>query len=181
MPGSEAVALLPLRFFGDPVLRQRARPVERVTDEHLALVRNLTETMRDAPGVGLAAPQVGVLERVFSWEVEDRSGAFINPVIEERSDELEEAEEGCLSVPGLYYPVLRSTAVRVSGLDGRGEPVVLEAEGLLARVFQHETDHLDGVLFIDHLPAELRREALATLRERMLGLAGTPPAGRASL
>ena len=162
---------LSIRLFGDPVLRQPARPVERVTRLHRKLARNMAETMRAAPGVGLAGPQVGVLERIFVWEVEDRSGTLINPVIEERSSELEEAEEGCLSIPGLLYPVVRSTAVRVSGLDVDGNATTLEAEGLLARVCQHEIDHLDGVLFIDHLPERLRREALGQLRAQLLGLA----------
>jgi peptide deformylase len=136
----------------------------------------MTETMRAAPGVGLAGPQVGVLERIFVWEVEDRSGTLINPVIEERSSELEEAEEGCLSLPGLLYPVVRSTAVRVSGIDAEGKPTTLDAEGLLARVCQHEIDHLDGVLFIDHLPERLRREALSLLRDQLLGLRAPPAA-----
>jgi peptide deformylase len=165
---------LAIRLFGDPVLRQPARPVERVTGVHKRLARNMTETMRAAPGVGLAGPQVGVLERIFVWEVEDRSGTLINPVIDQRSSELEEAEEGCLSIPGLLYPVVRSTAVRVSGLDAEGQPTTLDAEGLLARVFQHEIDHLDGVLFIDHLPERLRREALSLLRDQLLGLGGPP-------
>ena len=164
------MTVLGIRLFGDPVLRQRARPLERVTDVHRSLAANMLETMREAPGVGLAAPQVGVLERIFVWEVEDRSGALVNPVIEERAAELAEAEEGCLSIPGLYYPVVRPAAVRVSGLDTRGRPLTLDADGLLARVLQHEIDHLDGVLFIDHLPERLRKEALARLREEMLGL-----------
>ena len=171
------MAVLPIRVFGDPVLRQRARPVERVTHLHRALVRNMLETMRDAPGVGLAGPQVGVLERVFVWYVDERFGAVVNPVIESRSAERAEGEEGCLSVPGLLYPVERAAAVRVTGADDRGQPVVLDAEGLLARVCQHEIDHLDGVLFIDRLPDDLRQEALRTLREQMLGLTGaTVPA-----
>lgn len=136
----------------------------------------MTETMRAAPGVGLAGPQVGVLERIFVWEVEERSGTLINPVIDQRSSELVEAEEGCLSIPGLLYPVVRSTAVTVSGLDADGKPTTLDAEGLLARVCQHEIDHLDGVLFIDHLPELLRREALAQLRAQVLGLGGPPAA-----
>jgi peptide deformylase len=170
------VTELSIRVFGDPVLRQPARPVERVTRVHKRLARNMTETMRAAPGVGLAGPQVGVLERIFVWEVEERSGTLINPVIDQRSSELVEAEEGCLSIPGLLYPVVRSTAVTVSGLDADGKPTTLDAEGLLARVCQHEIDHLDGVLFIDHLPERLRREALAQLRAQVLGLGGPPAA-----
>jgi peptide deformylase len=172
------VTVVDIRLFGDPVLRQRARPVERVTDVHRTLARNMIETMRAAPGVGLAGPQVGVLERIFVWEVEERSGALVNPVIEERSAELAEAEEGCLSIPGLLYPVVRPAEVRVSGLDLEGRPETLTADGLLARICQHEIDHLDGVLFIDHLPERLRREALARLREQVLGLAPAEPATR---
>jgi peptide deformylase len=98
-------------------------------------------------------------------------------VIEERSAELVEAEEGCLSIPELYYPVVRAASVRVGGLDAEGESTAFEAEGLLARVCQHEIDHLDGVLFIDHLPEDLRREALERLREAMLGLQPAPRVG----
>ena len=169
------MAILPIRMFGDPVLRQKARPVERVSDLHRGLVRNMLATMRDAPGVGLAGPQVGVLERIFVWEVEERSGAVINPAIESRSDETVVDEEGCLSLPGLVAPVERSTAVRVTGLDETGSTVTLDAEGLLARVCQHEIDHLDGVLFIDRLSDELRAEALRTLRGQMLGWEDAPP------
>ena len=164
---------LGIRQFGDPVLRQRARPVERITDQHRALVRNMLETMRAAPGVGLAGPQVGVLERIFVWEVDDRSGAVINPVIERASKETVEMEEGCLSLPGPTCPVVRPAEVTVSGLDEHGRPFVLEADGLLARVCQHEVDHLDGILFVDRLPEDLRREALAVLRAQLLGL-GAP-------
>ena len=163
------MAILPIRLFGDPVLRQEARPVERVTELHRSLALSMLETMRAAPGVGLAGPQVGVLERVFVWEVDEASGAVFDPVIESRSAETEAGEEGCLSLPGLYYPVERSAAVRVTGYDESGAPVTLDAEGLLARVCQHEIDHLDGILFIDRLPEDLRAEALRTLRGQMLG------------
>lgn len=171
------MATLPIRTFGDPSLRERASEVEKVTDLHRRLIEDMTETMRAAPGVGLAAPQVGVLDRIFVWEIEDDHGAVVNPVITWRSEETEEAEEGCLSLPGLFYPVERSVAVRVQGLDRDGAPVTLEAEGFLARVCQHEVDHLNGVLFIDRLPEELRKEALRTLREQALGLPATPRAG----
>ena len=170
------MAILPIRTFGDPVLRQKARPVERVTELHRGLVRNMLATMREAPGVGLAGPQVGVLERIFVWEVDERWGAVIDPEIESRSDETVVDEEGCLSLPGLLAPVERSAAVRVTGLDENGSPVTLEAEGLLARVCQHEIDHLDGVLFIDRLPDDLRADALRTLRGQMLGWEDAPPA-----
>ena len=169
------MGMLPIRVFGDPVLRERAREVERVTDLHRRLVGDMTETMRAAPGVGLAAPQVGVMERVFVYEVEERAGAVINPVIVARSSDVVEDEEGCLSLPGLLYPVVRSSAVRVSGIDEEGRPVTLEGSGLLGRVFQHEIDHLDGILFVDRLPEELRKQAMRELTGRTLGLLNEPP------
>lgn len=168
------MAKLSIRTFGDPVLRQKATEVERVTDAHRRLVADMLETMREAPGVGLAGPQVGVLERVFVWEVDDEHGAVFNPVIVARSDESVESEEGCLSVPGLYYPVTRAESVTVSGIDADGDPVTLESDGLLARVCQHEIDHLDGVLFIDRVGEDLRKEALTILRDQALGLAPIP-------
>lgn len=164
------MARLPIRQFGDPVLRQEAKEVERVTEAHRRLVADMLETMREAPGVGLAGPQIGVMERVFVWEVEEEFGAVFNPVIVARSEERLEGEEGCLSLPGLYYPVERSERVTVEGIDENGDPVKLDAEALLARVCQHEIDHLDGVLFIDHLSEEFRKEALGILRDRALGL-----------
>ena len=168
------MAKLPIRLFGDPVLRQRARAVERVTDAHRRLVADMIETMREAPGVGLAGPQVGVVERVFVWEVGDEHGAVFNPVIIATSSDQVESEEGCLSLPGLYYPVTRPDRVVVEGLDENGDPVTLEADELLARVCQHEIDHLDGVLFIDHLSEELRKEALTILRDQAMGLSPAP-------
>jgi peptide deformylase len=164
------VAILRIRTFGDPVLRQRAREVEGITDLHKKLITDMFDTMRDAPGVGLAAPQVGVMERIFVWETEDQSGAFINPNIITRSPTAEDDEEGCLSLPGIVYEVRRSSDVTIEGLDADGNSIKMEASGLLARIFQHEVDHLDGVLFIDHLSEEMRREALTTLRNQALGL-----------
>lgn len=169
------VALLPIRTFGDPVLRQRAREVERVTDVHRRLIADMLETMHEAPGVGLAATQLGVLERIFVWEVDESHGAVINPVITSRSAEVATDEEGCLSLPGLYYEVSRAAAVTVEGIDENGGAVTLEGTELLARVIQHEIDHLDGVLFIDHLTEEMRKEALAQLRDQALGLAPALP------
>lgn len=161
---------LQIRKFGDPVLREPARDIEEVTDLHRRLAADMLETMRIAPGVGLAGPQVGVLERIFVWEVGDRHGAVINPVITERSEETFSDDEGCLSIPGVFFPVERSLTVTVEGLDETGDPIKIEAEEFLARVFQHEIDHLDGVLFIDRLTEELRREALTEIRNQALGL-----------
>lgn len=176
------MAELEIRIFGDPVLRQRAREVERLTDVHRRLVDDMIQTMRAAPGVGLAGPQIGVVERVFVYEVEEDVGAIVNPKISFRSPETEVDDEGCLSLPGLLYPVERHVSVLVEGVDPDGEPVVKAAEGLLARVFQHEIDHLDGVLFVDRLPPELRRKAMRELTQQSLGLApSTTPMRRENL
>jgi peptide deformylase len=172
------MAIRQIRTFGDPVLKQKARPVDEVTDLHRKLIKDMFDTMRAAPGVGLAAPQVGVLERIFVWEVEEEHGAVVNPEIAKASSETVTDEEGCLSVPGLTYPVERAGEVTVRGLNEHGEPIETAAEGLLARVFQHEIDHLDGVLFMDRLPDELRREALRAVRDQALGLAPPTPAAR---
>ena len=166
------MAMLPIRTFGDPVLRMKARPVEKITDVHRRLVDDMIETMRDAPGVGLAGTQVGVLERIFVYEVEDDVGAILNPVIVSRSRDLEDQEEGCLSLPGLLYPVTRHIDVKVEGMGLDGNPIVREASELLARVFQHEIDHLDGVLFIDRLDDKLRKKAMRELTRQSLGLPG---------
>ena len=170
-----AVAKLTIRTFGDPVLRQRSREIERVTDLHRKLIHDLFDTMREAPGVGLAAPQVGVLERIFVWEFEDQHGAFVNPVIEKRGGKQEEGEEGCLSLPGVVGMVNRAGEVWVKGLDEYGNPQTVEAADWVARIFQHEIDHLDGVLFVDHLPDQVRKEALAVLRDQVLGLPTAQP------
>jgi len=168
------VVILRIRTFGDPGLRQRAGEVDKITDLHRKLIADMFDTMREAPGVGLAAPQVGVMERIFVWELEDRSGTFINPTLVSRSSETEEDEEGCLSLPGIVYEVRRSSEVTIEGLDVDGNPTRIEASGLLARIFQHEVDHLDGVLFVDRLSEEMRREALTTLRNQALGLPTAP-------
>jgi peptide deformylase len=169
-----SVPVLPIRTFPDPVLRQQAGEVEEITDVHRRLVSDMLDTMREAPGVGLAAPQIGVLERIFVWEVEEESGVVINPRIVVSSEELVEEEEGCLSLPGIAYEVVRNAGVRVEGLDLDGSELTLEATDLLARVCQHEIDHLDGVLFVDRLAPDLKREALGLLRERALGLPPLP-------
>ena len=172
------MARLSIRMFGDPVLRQRAAEVPEVTDIQRRLIQDMLQTMREAPGVGLAAPQVGMLQRIFVYEVQGEGGALVNPHIVARSEELEEGEEGCLSMPGLSYPVMRSTSCVVEALDEEGEQIVLEVEGYLARIFQHEIDHLDGVLFIDHLPKRLRRQAMRELTDMALGVGiGSSAAG----
>jgi peptide deformylase len=176
------VATYPIRVFGDPVLRQRASEVENVDGRLVRLVDDMIETMYEAPGVGLAAPQVGVERRLFVYDVDDGTGArvLVNPVITESSGEWE-FEEGCLSVPGLHWTIVRPKEVHVTGYDLEGNEVSLEADEYLARVLQHELDHLDGVLLLERLDKETRREAMRTLRARALsGLptpAGSVPAG----
>ena len=150
-----------IRLLGDPVLREVAREVERVDEEVRTLVEDLTDTMYEADGIGLAAPQVGVPLRVFVYDVRDPetpSGALINPRIVERTGQVKE-EEGCLSIPDLREIVARAERVVVEGLDPDGSEVRLEADGLLSRCLQHEIDHLDGVLFIDRV-SPLKRKML---------------------
>ena len=151
-------ALKHVRKYGDPVLRSRALEIERFDGSLIDEVRRMGELMHDAYGIGLAATQVGVMHRllVYRTEMEGAVAALANPVLEWASKETESAEEGCLSLPGVFADVERSKWVRIAALDGEGEPVSLEAEGLEAKVIQHELDHLDGVLFIDRLPPVMR-------------------------
>lgn len=158
------MSILPIRLYGDPVLRARAAEVSEVDRAARRLMNNMTDTMREAPGIGLAAPQVGVLRRIIVWENGEDVGSLANPVILEREGEVE-GEEGCLSMPGLTYPVVRAEIILVEGFDETGETVRFETDDLTARIIQHEIDHLNGVLFIDHLPPDLRSEALGVLRE----------------
>ena len=153
----------PVRIYGDPVLRNKAREVAAVDETLRALIADLRDTMRAYNGVGLAANQVGVLQRVLVVDVpldEERREqvAIVNPVIVSRSG-AEVGEEGCLSIPGIYDDVKRATRVRVRGLDEHGTPLELDAEGYLARALQHEVDHLDGILFVDRLSL-LKRQFL---------------------
>ena len=157
------MSLKPILLFGDPVLRTPAEPVTDFDAELRRLVADLTETMQDAPGVGLAAPQIGVGLRVFTYFVDDELGHLINPSLDLSSDE-ETDDEGCLSFPGLAYPTKRAFGVVAKGFNMHGEPVTLEGSGLLARCVQHETDHLDGVLFIDRLDPEQRKLAMKAIR-----------------
>jgi peptide deformylase len=168
----------PIRHFGDPVL---VTPTSVVTDfdkELRVLVRDLTETMLDAPGAGLAAPQIGVPLRVFVWDVDGALGHLINPSLD-LSSELQEGDEGCLSFPDLVYPTPRAFRAVAKGFNMHGEPVVVEGTELLARALQHETDHLDGILFIDRLSPEDRKSAMKEIRESewfgMASLAGNTP------
>jgi peptide deformylase len=157
------VSIRPIRLFGDPVLRTPADEVTSFDAELRKLVKDLTDTMMDAPGVGLAAPQIGVGLRVFTYYVDDVLGHLINPVLR-LSDEIEVDDEGCLSFPGLAYPTSRSHGVVATGFDMHGEPVTIDGSGQLARCVQHETDHLDGVLFIDRLDPAQRKLAMKEIR-----------------
>jgi peptide deformylase len=159
-------ALSQVRTFGDPVLKSRASEVTSFDAELARDAGHMVGVMRDAMGVGLAATQLGVLRRilVFAAGLDATASAVVNPEIEWASDELEVADEGCLSLPGIVVEVERPLFVRVRGLDVRGEPLVVEASGLEARVIQHEVDHLDGVLILDRTEREQRREALRALR-----------------
>jgi peptide deformylase len=158
------VAIQPIRLFGDPVLRTPAEPVTDFDKELRQLVKDLEETMMDAPGAGLAAPQIGVGLRVFTYYVDDVLGHLVNPSLD-LSDEEQDGEEGCLSFPGLSYDTRRALRVVAKGVDMHGEPVVIEGSELLARAIQHETDHLDGILFIDRLDKAQRKLALKAIRE----------------
>ena len=158
------MAIQPIRLFGDPVLRQRSAEVALVDEAVRKLMRDMIDTMRAAPGVGLAAPQIGVLRRVIVWENEEEAGSLANPVISDRRGS-DVADEGCLSIPGLNYPVERSEWIEVTGIDEEGNTVHLEAKDYTARIIQHEIDHIDGVLFIDRLPEDLQRDAKRTLRQ----------------
>jgi peptide deformylase len=158
------VAIQPIRLFGDPVLRETAAPVTTFDAELRRLVRDLTDTMLDAPGVGLAAPQLGVCVRVFTYAVDDVVGHLVNPTLQLSSDE-QDGPEGCLSIPGLEFDCLRAMSVVATGFDMYGEPVTIEGSDLLARCIQHEVDHLDGVLFVDRLDPIARKAAMKAIRE----------------
>ncbi len=145
------MALLKIRKVGDPVLRSKAKEVVKLNAQVIDLLDNMAETMYKAPGAGLAAPQVGVLQRIIVVDVNDENGLIelINPEIIRTSEEQTVLEEGCLSIPGAAYNVIRARQVKVKGLDRKGQEIIIEAEGYLARALQHEIDHLDGVLLID--------------------------------
>jgi peptide deformylase len=161
------LALAQIRQYPDPVLRLEAQEVGEFDQDLQQLVERMVRLMQDARGVGLAANQVGVLRRVFVIQADDEEEprALVNPAIVERSDEVDEDEEGCLSMQGVVVAVQRPIRVRLEASDEDGNPVTLELEGLPARVAQHELDHLDGVLILDRTSDEDRREAMAVLRQ----------------
>jgi peptide deformylase len=157
---------MPIRVLGDPVLKAATQPVETFDRSLRTLCDDLLETMYDAPGVGLAAPQVGRSLRLFVYDDGRGNGPGVvaNPELSSMGEETIEDEEGCLSIPGIYHPTRRAYRVLLTGQDANGKPLSTEGEELLARVFQHETDHLNGMLYIDRLSAEDRRQVMAELR-----------------
>lgn len=167
------MAIFPVRTFGDPVLRMPTRPVDEIDDGVRVLVADLIETMYDAPGVGLAANQIGVSRRVAVFDAQDELGprVMINPEIVEVSGSWE-FDEGCLSVPGHYWDIKRPGFARVRALDLDGDTVEYAGDGLLGRVIQHEVDHLDGMLLVDRLGRLERKRALRDIRNETLGLNG---------
>ena len=157
-----------IRTFGDPVLKSRATPVKDFDESLERLAEDMLRIMRENEGVGLAANQIGRLKRIFVAAYEDEEYAIVNPVVEQRSESTEKDIEGCLSIPETRVEVERPTAVTIPGKDPSGTPVRVEAEGLLARIFEHEIDHLNGVLILDRTDREFRKRALREIRERML-------------
>ena len=165
----------PIRLFGDPVLRTPAEAVVDFDRELRRLVADLTETMQDEGGAGLAAPQLGVSLRVFAFDVDDVVGHIVNPVLDFPDAEEQDGPEGCLSIPGVYVDTKRRQNVVARGFDQHGEEVQVIGTGLMARCVQHETDHLDGVLFVDRLDAEARKEAMREIRKAEWYDVGAPP------
>ncbi len=163
-------ALRRVRKLGDPVLRASAVAVDRFDDALRQEIERMGQLMHDALGIGLAANQIGVLHRVLVYRTDpdDEVTAIVNPMLEWSSEELEAAEEGCLSLPGVHIEVERPARVRVRACDAAGEEILIEAEGLEARVIQHEIDHLDGVLILDRVSRAVRKEAMRAMREAQL-------------
>ena len=149
-----------IRYLGDPILKTPAVPVTRFGKALQALIDDLMDTVTVPGRAGLAAPQIGVGLRAFSYNIDGRRGYVLNPELTELSAEQQTAEEGCLSVPGLYFPTTRALSAVVRGVDARNEPITVSGSGEMARCLQHETDHLDGVLYLDRLDAATRREAI---------------------
>jgi peptide deformylase len=158
------MSIQPIRLFGDPVLTTPASDVTTFDKELRTLVADLTQTMLEAPGAGLAAPQIGVPLRVFVWDVDEALGHLVNPTLD-LSDEMQDGEEGCLSFPAIRYDTPRSMHVVAKGFNMHGEPVTIEGTEFLARALQHENDHLNGVLFIDKLSKTNRKLAMKEIRE----------------
>ena len=170
----------PIRLFGDPVLRTKADAVVDFDKELRQLVKDLTQTLLDEGGAGLAAPQIGVGLRVFAFDVDETVGHLVNPQLHFPDEEEQEGPEGCLSIPGIYIDTKRRLNVVATGFNEYGEPVRLVGTGLMARCCKHETDHLDGVLFLDRLDAAARKDAMRQIREAPWYDAANPPAVKVS-
>ncbi len=155
----------PIRLFGDPVLRAVSAPIEEIDDGVRSLVEDLVDSVREPGRAGVAAPQIGVNLRAFSYNVDGVVGYVLNPVVVEVRGEPVPTGEGCLSVPGLWHDALRHPYARVEGIDLDGEKVVLEGTGLMAQALQHETDHLDGMLYLQRLTPDERKIAMRRVRE----------------
>ncbi|MDT3343588.1 MULTISPECIES: peptide deformylase [Microbacterium] len=158
------MAVRPIRIFGDPVLRGTCAPIDDIDDGVRSLVTDLVDSVAEPGRAGVAAPQIGVALRAFSYNVDGVIGYVLNPVLEVSGDP-EPTGEGCLSVPGLWHDALRHPWARVTGLGLDGAEIVIEGEGLLAQALQHECDHLDGILYLDRLPKDVRRQAMREVRE----------------
>ena len=159
------MAIREIRVIGDPVLRTPTEWITEIDDRVRSLVEDLLETVDMDGRAGLAAPQIGVGLRAFSWNIDDEIGYVLNPrLVEVSTEEYQDGDEGCLSVPGMWYPTERAWYARVEGIDLDGKPVVVEGEELMARALQHETDHLEGMLYIDRLDRATRRKALKAIR-----------------
>jgi peptide deformylase len=174
------MAIRPIRLFGDPILLTPAGPVLDFDRQLRSLVKDLTETLRDAGGAGLAGPQIGVGLRVFAYNVDGQRGYLVNPSLSFPDDEEQDGEEGCLSFPGLYFDIKRRQNTVARGFTDRGDPVQLVGSATLARCLQHETDHLDGIVFIDRMDPATRKAALRAIREAEWSGLGPAPTVRVS-
>lgn len=162
------MTLREIRVVGDPVLRTPCDPIREITDATRRLARDLMDTVDDEGRAGVAANQIGVSQRAFSWNLEDHGvGVILNPVIVELSEEQQDGDEGCLSVPGLWFPRTRAAYARCVGTDAEGNEIELAGEGITARLIQHEVGHLDGALYIDGLERSVRKQALRQIRETL--------------
>jgi peptide deformylase len=169
------MAMRPIRIIGDPVLRTPCEPVTSFDAELRALVTDLMDTLLGAPGrAGVAAPQIGVSAQVFVYDADGHRGYMINPTLEV-SEETQDDDEGCLSIPGLYFPTPRAMHATARGFDQHGEPLTVTGSGFLARALQHETDHLAGRLYVDTLRGETRRQALREIRAGRFASPGRKP------
>jgi peptide deformylase len=174
------LTIQPIRLFGDPVLRTPAEPVVDFDRELRRLIDDLTDTMLDQAGAGLAAPQLGIGLRVFTFDVDEVVGHLVNPVLEFPDEEEQDGPEGCLSIPGVYIDTKRRQNVVAKGFNAYGDPVQIVGSGQMARCAQHETDHLDGVLFLDRLDAARRKEAMKAIRQSEWYNPAAPPVVKVS-